>query len=106
MIIIGGSMVPEIHVTDENPPMFDLEWLDGCSDKIKFGGSGTNEILTEVNKQLSFKIRGEFSNKFRQQAMFDLLGQDYAQLHFPHHQVGKAIIYIHNSLGVHFGSQH
>ena len=80
-------MVPEIHVTDENPPMFDLEWLDGCSEKIKFGGSGTSEILTEVNKQLSFKIRGEFSNKFRQQAMFELLGQDYAQLHFPHHQV-------------------
>ena len=85
-------MVPEIHVTDENPPMFELEWLDGCSEKIKFGGSGTNEILTEVNKQLSFKIRGEFSHKFRQQAMFELLGQDYAQLHFPHHQVGNTIL--------------
>eukprot|EP00090_Calanus_glacialis_P009715 TRINITY_DN18105_c0_g1_i1.p1 TRINITY_DN18105_c0_g1~~TRINITY_DN18105_c0_g1_i1.p1 ORF type:complete len:655 (+),score=221.26 TRINITY_DN18105_c0_g1_i1:2-1966(+) len=85
-------MVPEIHVTDENPPMFELEWLDGCSEKIKFGGSGTNEILTEVNKQLSFKIRGEFSNKFRQQAMFELLGQDYAQLHFPHHQYAPELL--------------
>ena len=80
-------MVPEIHVTDENPPMFGLDWLDECSEKVNFGGGATDELLNEVNKTLSYKIRGEFSNKYRQQAMFELLGQDFAQLHFPHHQV-------------------
>ena len=27
-------MVPEIHITDENPPIFELEWLDQCVDKV------------------------------------------------------------------------
>ena len=27
-------MVPEIHITDENPPIFDLEWMDQCVDKV------------------------------------------------------------------------
>ena len=81
-------MVPEIHITDENPPIFELEWLDQCVDKIQFSGPGVDELLADVNKQLSFKIRGEFSNKYRQQAILELLGQDFARLHFPHHKVG------------------
>lgn len=30
----GLTMVPEIHITDENPPIFDLEWMDQCVDKV------------------------------------------------------------------------
>ena len=82
-------MVPEIHITDENPPIFELEWLDQCVDKIQFSGPGVDELLADVNKQLSFKIRGEFSNKYRQQAILELLGQDFARLHFPHHKVWR-----------------
>ena len=106
-------MVPEIHITDENPPIFDLEWMDQCVDKvhnynysddrclrclpytcfsqIQFSGPGVDDLLADVNKQLSFKVRGEFSNKYRQQAILELLGQDFARLHFPHHQVGADI---------------
>ena len=98
-------MLPEIHITDENPPIFDLEWMDQCVDKvnikntshfmylcftqIQFNGPGVDELLADVNKQLSFKVRGEFSNKYRQQAILELLGQDFARLHFPHHQVQR-----------------
>ena len=82
-------MVPEIHITDENPPIFELEWLDQCVDKIQFSGPGVDDLLADVNKQLSFKIRGEFSNKYRQQAILELLGQDFARLHFPHHKVRR-----------------
>ena len=32
-------------------------------------------------------MRGEFTNKYRQQAIFELLGQDYTKVHFPHHEV-------------------
>ena len=32
-------------------------------------------------------MRGEFTNKYRQQAVFELLGQDYTKVHFPHHEV-------------------
>ena len=28
-------MVPEINVIDENPPIFDLEWMDQCVDKVE-----------------------------------------------------------------------
>jgi hypothetical protein len=27
----------QIEVTDSNPAMFNLEWLDACSEKVKFG---------------------------------------------------------------------
>ena len=27
-------MVPEIHIIDENPPIFDLEWMDAVVDKV------------------------------------------------------------------------
>ena len=52
-----------------------------------------DELLADVNKQLSFKIRGEFSNKYRQQAILELLGQDFARLHFPHHKVPAGPVY-------------
>ena len=85
-------MVPEINIIDENPPIFDLEWMDQCADKVNksmmilafdnskmvqvtFTGPGIDELLAEVNKQLSYKIRGEFNNKFRQQAMFVVKGK-------------------------------
>ena len=29
-------MVPEIHIIDENPPIFDLEWMDQCVDKVSW----------------------------------------------------------------------
>ena len=29
-----NRMVPEIHIIDENPPIFDLEWMDQCADKV------------------------------------------------------------------------
>lgn len=29
-----NSMVPEINIIDENPPIFDLEWMDQCADKV------------------------------------------------------------------------
>ena len=58
-----------------------------CSTQIQFSGPGVDDLLADVNKQLSFKVRGEFSNKYRQQAILELLGQDFARLHFPHHQV-------------------
>ena len=38
VVTIAGamnSMVPEINIIDENPPIFDLEWMDQCADKVK-----------------------------------------------------------------------
>ena len=29
-----NNMVPEINIIDENPPIFDLEWMDQCADKV------------------------------------------------------------------------
>ena len=84
--------IPQIQVIDENPPIFDLEWMDNCVDKVNFAGPGIDQLLADVNKQLSFKIRGEFSNKYRQQALLELLGQDFARLHFPHHQYDTKLL--------------
>ena len=36
---------------------------------MSFSGPGIDDLLAEVNKQLSYKIRGEFNNKFRQQVI-------------------------------------
>ena len=37
-------MVPEIHIIDENPPIFDLEWMDQCVDKVSWILLDTNTI--------------------------------------------------------------
>ena len=38
----------QIEVTDENPAMFHLEWLDSCSERVDFQGQATDELLAEV----------------------------------------------------------
>ena len=43
-----GSMVPEIMVTDHNAPLFDVDWLNSCNEKVTFGGSNTESFLAEV----------------------------------------------------------
>ena len=49
--------------------MFNMEWLDACSQKVSFEGGAIHHILAEVNNQMSFKVRGEFSNALRQQVI-------------------------------------
>ena len=40
----------QIEVTDENPAMFHLEWLDSCSERVNFQGQATDELLAEVGQ--------------------------------------------------------
>lgn len=81
-----------IEVTDQNPSMFQLDWLNACHDNVDFGVSHTENFLAEVNRTLAHRVRGEFNNQWKQQALFELLGQDYVQLHFPHHQFSPELL--------------
>ena len=43
-------------------------------------------LVFQVNAVLSQKISGELDNQVKQQALFQLLGEDYVRIHFPHHK--------------------
>jgi hypothetical protein len=40
---------------------------------------------------MAHRLRGEFTNKLRQQAIFELLGPTFVAVYFPHHEVGTAL---------------
>ncbi|XP_023332479.1 uncharacterized protein LOC111704471 [Eurytemora carolleeae] len=86
------AMVPEIMITDENAPLFDLDWLNSTAEQINLADGKIDKFLTEINKTLAHRMRGEFTNKYRQQAVFELLGQDYTKVHFPHHEFAPELI--------------
>jgi hypothetical protein len=35
--------------------------------QVKFGGAAVDELLAEVNKQVAYRVRGEFSHQLKQQ---------------------------------------
>ena len=48
---------------------------------------------SQVNAVLSQKISGELDNQVKQQALFQLLGEDYVRIHFPHHKYNPGNIF-------------
>ena len=59
--------------------------------KLIIFSDGTFHGLTlhdlQVNKSMAHRLRGEFTNKKRQQAIFELLGPTYVAIYFPHYEV-------------------
>ena len=43
----SGGNVPEITVTDQGAPLFDLDWLNACADRVVFD-KRTESLLKEV----------------------------------------------------------
>ena len=73
--------------------MYDLDWLEDCYKRVKFPNPKCEELLVEVNEGLSHKITGELDNQVKQQALFQLLGEDYVRIHFPHHKYNPKIFH-------------
>ena len=73
--------------------MYDLDWLEDCYKRVKFPNPKCEELLVEVNEGLSHKITGELDNQVKQQALFQLLGEDYVRIHFPHHKFNPKIFH-------------
>ena len=71
---------------DHAGPLYELEWLQTCYTKVSFPNPKCADFLAEVNEKLSERIRGELDNEVKQQALFQLLGEDYVRMHFPHHK--------------------
>ena len=76
----------EVTILLNERQIYDLEWLEHCYKKVRFPNPKCEEFLVEINNTLSHKIRGELDNKYKQQALFSLLGEDYVRIHFPHHK--------------------
>ena len=107
-----------VTITLNERPLYDLEWLEDCYKKVKFPNPKCEEFLVEVlmqlitdsprtyfclldlsaasqvNAVLSQKISGELDNQVKQQALFQLLGEDYVRIHFPHHKYNPGTICI------------
>lgn len=50
---------------------------------MSYPNKKSEDFLLPLNKRLSNKLRGEFDNPVKQQALFSLLGEDYVKLNFP-----------------------
>jgi hypothetical protein len=72
--------------------IYELDWLEECYKKVRFPNPKCEDFLVEINKTLSYKIRGELDNQVKQQALFKLLGEDYVRIHFPHHKFNLALL--------------
>jgi len=66
-------------------PECGIQILD--SDPVKLDWIRHITVL-QVNKSMAHRLRGEFTNKRRQQAIFELLGPTYVAIYFPHYEVG------------------
>ena len=77
---------PEVTILLNERQLYELDWLEDCYKKVRFPNPKCEEFLVEINNTLSHKIRGELDNKYKQQALFSLLGEDYVRIHFPHHK--------------------
>jgi hypothetical protein len=44
----GGGTLPEITVTDQSAPIFELDWLNACADKVAFD-KRTETFIKEVS---------------------------------------------------------
>jgi hypothetical protein len=62
----GGATttLPEITVTDQNAPLFDLDWLNACADRVVFD-KRTEGMLKEVYSIILYlfsktKKRGDY----------------------------------------------
>jgi hypothetical protein len=49
----GAATLPEITVTDQNAPLFDLDWLNACADRVVFD-KRTEGMLKEVYCTVEF----------------------------------------------------
>jgi hypothetical protein len=47
----GGATVPEITITDQGEPLFDLDWLNACAEKVEFD-KRTEKFIKEVTNGL------------------------------------------------------
>lgn len=73
-------------------PLYDLDWLEDCYKAVRFPNPKCEDFLVEVNQVLSQKISGELENQTKQQALFQLLGEDYVRIHFPHHKFNPKLL--------------
>ena len=85
-------MSSEVTITLNERHLYDLDWLEDCYKRVRFPNPKCEEFLVEINKTLSYKIRGELDNKVKQQALFSLLGEDYVRIHFPHHKYDLSLL--------------
>ena len=84
-------MAPVTIMLNERP-VYDLDWLEDCYRAVKFPNPKCEDFLVEVNAVLSQKISGELDNNVKQQALFQLLGEDYVRIHFPHHKFNPKLL--------------
>ena len=50
----------EVMIQLNERQIYDLEWLEDCYKKVRFPNPKCEDFLTEINKTLSNKIRGEY----------------------------------------------
>ncbi|XP_059082396.1 uncharacterized protein LOC131879920 [Tigriopus californicus] len=74
-------MAPSVDEVEKNS--FEIEWLETCRQKVVLPNSKCEDFCIQVNERLRKRIRGEFDNEIKQQAMFQLLGKDYVRVNFP-----------------------
>ena len=51
----------EVMIQLNERQIYDLEWLEDCYKKVRFPNPKCEDFLTEINKTLSNKIRGEYN---------------------------------------------
>ena len=54
----------EVTIQLNERQIYDLEWLEDCYKKVRFPNPKCEDFLTEINKTLSNKIRGDFFKLF------------------------------------------
>ena len=50
----------EVMIQLNERQIYDLEWLEDCYKNVRFPNPKCEDFLTEINKTLSNKIRGEY----------------------------------------------
>eukprot|EP00095_Tigriopus_kingsejongensis_P003186 snap_masked-scaffold91_size383040-processed-gene-1.17 protein:Tk03186 transcript:snap_masked-scaffold91_size383040-processed-gene-1.17-mRNA-1 annotation:"Flotillin-1 " len=75
----------EQEPSNENEPkiLFELDWLEDCHRQVALPNPKCEDLCVQVNEKLRKRVRGEFDNEIKQQAMFQLLGEDYVRINFP-----------------------
>ena len=60
----------EVTIQLNERQIYDLEWLEDCYKKVRFPNPKCEDFLTEINKTLSNKIRGDFFNNYNMYRFF------------------------------------
>lgn len=83
---------PPVTILLNERPLYELEWLEDFYKRVKFPNPKCEGLLVKVNRVLSRRISGEFDDQIKQQALFQLLGEDYVRIHFPHHRFNPELL--------------